>query len=235
MWRLALCCWLGWASAAQAEGIVEVLLRSQAVRLAQHGAANVESFASYCVRVSFWRLVGMLPLTDPPESITLMLVGGPLFAEAVFGGRTVVVSELVGDLPEGERLLMLAHELGHVTLGHWAGLSGLYLQHIPGEVRPETTDPVAGVLGPQAHALSHRQEFEADAFGFTLVRRLGYGVDNAFGLLTRNGVQLDSATHPATRRRLARLRLLNTQLDDAPRRVGQATELAASPAAPDPR
>ena len=145
MWRLALCFWLGWASAAQAEGIVEVLLRSQAVRLAQHGAANVESFASYCVRVSFWRLVGMLPLTDPPESITLMLVGGPLFAEAVFGGRAVVVSELVGDLPEGERLLMLAHELGHVTLRHWAALSGLYLQHIPGEVRPETTDPVAGV------------------------------------------------------------------------------------------
>ena len=235
MRRLALCLWLAWAAAAQAEGIVDVLLRSQAVRLARHRDANVESVAAERVRVSFWRLVGTLALTESPEPIKLMLVGGPLFAEAVFGGRAVVVSESVGDLPEGERLLMLAHELGHVTLGHWAGLSGLYLQHIPGEVRPETTDPVAGVLGPQAHALSHRQEFEADAFGFTLVRRLGYGVDNAFGLLTRNGVQLDSATHPATRRRLAQLRLLNTQLDDAPRRVGQATELAAMPAAPDPR
>ena len=235
MWRLALCIWLGWASAPRAEGIVDVLQRSQAARLAQHGAANVESVAAGRVRASFWRLVGMLPVIDPPEPITLVLVGGPLFAEAVFGGRAVVVSESVGDLPEGERLLMLAHELGHVTLGHWAGLSALYQQHIPGDVLPETTDPVAGTLGPQAHALSHRQEFEADAFGFTLVRRLGFGVDNAFGLLTRNGVQLDSATHPATRRRLAQLRMLDTQLDDAPRRVGLATELAASPAARDPR
>ena len=235
MWRLALGLCVGWASAAHAEGIVEVLQRSQAGRLAQHGAANVESVATYRVRVSFWRLCDMLPLTDPPEPVTLMLVGGSLFAEAVFGVRAVVVSESVGDLPEGERLLMLAHELGHVTLGHWAGLSGLYLRHIPGDVRPETTEPVADVLGPQAHALSHRQEFEADAFGFTLVRALGYGVDNAFGLLTRNGVQLDSATHPATRRRLAQLRMLDTQLDDAPRRVGPATELAASPGAGDRR
>lgn len=235
MRRLALCFWLVWASAVQAEGIVDVLLRSQAVRLAQHGAANLESVAVDRVRVSFWRLVGMLPLTESAQPIMLVLVGGPLFAEAVFGGRAVVVSESVGDLPEGERLLLLAHELGHVTLGHWAGLSGLYLQHIPGEVRPETTEPVAGVLGPQAHALSHRQEFEADAFGFMLVRALGYGADNAFGLLTRNGVQLDSATHPATRRRLAQLRMLDTQLDDAPRRVGSATELAASPGAGDRR
>lgn len=235
MWRLALCLWLGWASAVHAEGIVEVLQRSQSVRLAQHGAANLGSVAAGRVRASYRRLVGMLPITQPHEPITLVLVGGPLFAEAVFGGRMVVVSESVGDLPEGERLLMLAHELGHVTLGHWAGLSGLYLRHIPGEVRPETTEPVAGVLGPQAHALSHRQEFEADAFGFTLVRALGYGVDNAFGLLTRKGVQLDSATHPATRRRLAQLRMLDTQLDDAPRRVGPATALAASPAAGDRR
>ena len=235
MRRLGFCLLLGCAAVAQAEGIVDVLQRSQAARLAQRGAANAQSDAAGRVRTSFLRLAAHLPPAlqgQPPE---LVLVAGPLFAEAVFGRHAVVVSESVGDLPEGERLLMLAHELGHVTLGHWAGLSGLYLQHIPGEVRPETTDPVAGVLGPQVHALSHRQEFEADAFGFTLVRRLGYGVDNAFGLLTRNGVQLDSATHPATRRRLARLRLLNTQLDDAPRRVGPATELAAMPAAPDPR
>ena len=234
MRRLGFCILLGWAAAVQAEGIADVLQRSQAARLAQRGAANPHSVAAQRVRHSFSRLIALLA-PSPDEPAALLLVAGPLFAEAVFGGRAVVVSESVGDLPEGERLLMLAHELGHVTLGHWAGLSALYQQHIPGDVLPETTDPVAGVLGPQAHALSHRHEFEADAFGFTLVRRLGYGVDNAFGLLSRNGVQLDSATHPATRRRLAQMRLLDTQLDDAPRRVGPATELAASPAAGDRR
>ena len=137
MRRLALCFWLGWAAAVQAEGIADVLQRSQAARLAVRGAADAQSAAAQRVRASFLRLAALLPPTQQAEPTALMLVGGPLFAEAVFGGRAVVASESVGDLPEGERLLMLAHELGHVTLGHWAGLRGFYLQHIPGDVRPE--------------------------------------------------------------------------------------------------
>ena len=45
-----------------------------------------------------------------------------------------------------------------------------------------------------------------------LVKQLGFGIDNAFGLLTRRGVAFDTVTHPATRRRLAQLRMLDTQL-----------------------
>jgi Zn-dependent protease with chaperone function len=200
------------ATQALPETITGVLQRSQQQRLALRGAADEGSAASARVRASFGRLAAMLP---PGEPVALRLVGGEPFAEAQFSGRCVAVSEAVGELPEGERLLMLAHELGHVALDHWAALGGLYRQFIPGPVRPETTDPVAVALGAQAHALSHRHEFEADAFGYGLVHKLGFGVDNAFGLLMRQGPQPDGATHPSTRRRLAQLRNLDARLGHA--------------------
>jgi Zn-dependent protease with chaperone function len=206
--RWILGCLLLWSLPLRAEGIAEVLERSAMMRLAQRGEAASASPAAARVQASFQRLQALAPLPHPVE---LRLVGGGLHAEAI-AGRLLAVSETVGDLPEGERLLLLAHEMGHLALGHWRALSGLYLRHIPGEVRPDTTDPVAGVLGAQAHALSHQQEYEADAHGYALVRRLGFGVDNALALLLRNGMQPDGATHPGTRRRLAQLRALEARL-----------------------
>ena len=244
MWSLVGCC----AVAAQAgepadepggqpaRNITEVLQRSQAQRLAQRDTANSHSAASARLHTSFNRLLGLMPSVLPGfAGAALQLVGGDLFAEAVFGQATVAVSEAVGDLPEGERLLLLAHELGHLGLGHWAALNNLYRQHVPGAVTPATTDPVAAALGAQAHALSHRQEFEADAFGFALARQLGFGVDTALSLLLRQGLQFDSATHPATRRRLAQLRLLDTRLVHAPLMVGEGTAVAVSPQGLEPR
>lgn len=201
-------CALLWCPWAQAQDIVQVLQRSQQWRLQQRPAPDLQSAASARVRTSFERLQQL----DPRASeLSLTIVGGELFAEAVFGERTLVVSETAGDLPEGERLLMMAHEIGHLLLGHWGGLSALYRQHIPGEVRPETTDPVARKLSIDAQALSHRQEFEADGYGFALVRKMGFGLDNAFGLLMRQGLQFDTPTHPGTRRRLAQLRVIEAQ------------------------
>jgi Zn-dependent protease with chaperone function len=198
------------AAIGPAAGIAEVLQFSQLQRLAQRPAPEGDAAALQRVHDSFQRLLAMRPQDGPAE---LVLVGGPLYVEALFGRRAVAVSESVGQLPEGERLLLLAHELGHLSLQHWGRLSGLYRSFIPGPVRPETTEPVAAALGAQAHALSHQQEFEADAYGYRLVRQLGFGVDTAFGLLTRQGVQMDGATHPGTRRRVTQLRVLASELD----------------------
>ncbi len=41
-------------------------------------------------------------------------------------------NEALGDWPEGERLFILAHEIGHVTLGHWSQVGLLYRRWIPG-------------------------------------------------------------------------------------------------------
>jgi hypothetical protein len=199
--------------AAAAESIEQVLDRSQQMRLAQRPAADAHSAAMHRVRHSLQRLTAVassagveLPL------IELVLVGGDLFAEALLDRPGIAVSQAVGELPEGERLLLLAHEIGHVRLAHARALKALYRTHIPGETRPEATNGIGAALGPQAHALSHQHEFEADAYGYALVRSLGLGIDNAFALLTRQGVQHDSATHPGTRRRLAQLRMLEASL-----------------------
>jgi hypothetical protein len=196
--------------AKAAESIEQVLERSQTMRIAQRPAADANSAAAQRVRHSVQRLAALAGTDAPP--VALVLVGGDLFAEALLDRDGIVVSQAVGDLPEGERLLLLAHELGHVRLAHARALKALYRTHIPGEVRPETTDGVGAALGRQAHALSHRHEHEADAYGYALVRTLGFGIDNALALLTRQGMQHDSATHPGTRRRLAQLRLLEDSL-----------------------
>ena len=228
---LLLCLSLLAAAPARAEGIVEVLQRSQQVRLAQRGAGDAQGEAGTRLRASFERLVA---IASPGRPVELVVVGGDLFAEAVFGKPAVAASVAVGELPEPERLMLLAHELGHLQLGHFQALGALYASHIPGEVRQADTDRVAAALGAQAHALSHRHEFEADAYGYTLVHALGVGLDDAFALLTRQGVQADSATHPATRKRLAQIRLLDASGAPATAQGDGGEAIAALPPVPPP-
>ncbi|MEK8026488.1 M48 family metalloprotease [Pseudaquabacterium rugosum] len=217
---------------APVETIADVLRRSQHQRLDALPPADANSPAAARVMASFERLIRVTPPRPGQCQPTLRLVGGRLFAEAMLGDCAMAVSTAVGDLPEGERLLLLGHELGHLRLDHWTALRSLYEHHIPGTVEPARTDAVAGTLGRDAHALSHRHEFEADAYGYQIAMRLGYGLDTAFGLLTRQGVQTDGATHPGTRRRLAQMRSLDAQrarqlAGDAPDTV--ETDVAARP------
>jgi Zn-dependent protease with chaperone function len=73
-------------------------------------------------------------------------------------------------------------------------------------VVPATTDPVAGVLGREASALSHRQEFEADAFALRLLRRMGEPDDTPIVLFQQHlPLVKATATHPGSYERLARL------------------------------
>jgi hypothetical protein len=207
-------CWIVLMAACMhataAESIEQVLDRSQMMRMAQRPGADAHSPAAQRVRQSLQRLAALAGGDAP--AVELVLLGGDLFAEALLDRPGIAVSEAVGDLPDGQRLLLLAHELGHVRLAHARALKGLYRMHIPGEVRPETTNKIDAALGAQAHELSHRHELEADAYAYALVRSLGFGLDNAFALLTRQGMQHDSATHPGTRRRIAQLRMLEASL-----------------------
>ncbi|EHR71640.1 hypothetical protein BurJ1DRAFT_2817 [Burkholderiales bacterium JOSHI_001] len=222
VFMLAGLCWQACAL-AQEQGIVQVLVHSQQMRLQQCAVADPQSPASQRLRTSFERLQRLLPAA---QDVRLDILQGELFAEAMLGERAVVASEAVGELPEGERLMLLAHELGHLALGHAQALGALYLRFIPGAVKPETTDPVARELAESAHALSHQQEFEADAYGFTQLRALGFGLDSAWSMLTRQGVNFDSATHPGTRRRIAQLRSLDSRLNQPGLAVAPAAALA---------
>ncbi len=194
---------LGAALAGQARGedIVDVLRRSQQQRLDAMPRAPANDHAKV-VRTSFEKLYQAL---KPEIEIDLVVIAGATTAETL-QGHIIVANESLADLPEGERIFILAHEIGHVVNGHWQQMGGLYRRWIPGDVTPSQTDPVAGALGRDASGLAHRQEFEADAFALQALRRLGFAPEVAVSAFMRQGLQQDTATHPGTRKRLAALR-----------------------------
>lgn len=192
---------LALAQPARAGDIVDVLRRSQQMRLAAMPPAD-EGPKAQAIRLSFEQLQRALP---GEVSAELRVVSAGTVAETLHG-RIVVAHESLADLPEGARLFVLAHELGHVASHHWQQMGAVYRHWIPGEVKPETTDPVAGPLGREASATSHRQEYEADAYALQVLRRLGRSPQDAFIAFMQQGMLQDTATHPGTRKRMASLR-----------------------------
>jgi Zn-dependent protease with chaperone function len=189
------------AGAAQAEDIVDVLRRSQQQRLDAMAVAG-EGSRSDTIRHSFERVRDAYALDDTVE--LRITRDGPL-AETMHG-HTIIANESLADLPEGERLFILAHEFGHVAGNHWTELCEVYKRWVPGDVTPQNTDPVSGQLGRDASALSHRHELAADTAALHALRRLGVAPENALSALMNQGMQMDTATHPATRKRIASLR-----------------------------
>lgn len=203
------------ATAAQANDIIDVLHQSAQRRLDAMTLAP-DGPRAQAVRESF----ELLRRTMAPDTVVeLRIVTGAPVAETL-DGRVIVANESLADAPEGVRLFVLAHELGHVHRGHWRQVGDLYKRFVPGEVEQQATDRVAGPLGRAASAQAHRHEFEADAFALQALRQLGRTPDEAFAALRHQGMQHDSATHPATRKRLASLRAaeagesLTSQADD---------------------
>lgn len=197
---------------AWCENITDVLERSQGMRLESLPVADADSSRAQRVRDTFDRVLRAAHWREPVE---LRIIRGETVAETL-QGRVIVANESLADLSEGERVFILAHELGHVALGHWSQLGHLYLRYIPGAVTPETTDPVAGPLGRDASGMSHRHELDADAFAVHTLRAMGHPDDDAFSAFKRMGLTRDTPTHPGTRRRMASLRdLQNTPVNTA--------------------
>jgi hypothetical protein len=132
--------------AGASPGIVAVLHNSQQLRLDAMVPVDRDNPRAQRLRESFDMLVRHLR-TLP--SVELRVVRGEVVAETL-QGRVVVANEALADLAEGERLFALAHELGHVMLGHWAQLGLLYQKWVPAAVRQEHTDAVAAQLGAEA-------------------------------------------------------------------------------------
>ncbi|MDT7838299.1 M48 family metalloprotease [Aquabacterium sp. OR-4] len=195
---------LSWMFCSQAwcEGIGEVLERSQQLRLAGFAVADPALPSVQRLHESFAQLTARLEL---PRPVSLRVVDGPVLAETLHG-HVIVVSERLGRLSEGERLFVLAHELGHVSLNHWRQMTRLYQAWLPGDLVQAESDAVAPMLGRDASALAHHQEFAADAFALRIIQPLGHSVQEARAVFMQMGVYNDTATHPGTRKRLGWLR-----------------------------
>ncbi|HET7794341.1 MAG TPA: hypothetical protein VFL64_13240, partial [Rhizobacter sp.] len=117
--------WVGLALAAgmaHGEGIVDVLERSQQVRLDRLQLIPSDSPRALKIRASFEKL---LPALGSVRSVELHVVRGDTLAETLHG-HVVVAHESLGDWPEEDRQFVLAHELGHVALGHWSQMGSVY-------------------------------------------------------------------------------------------------------------
>jgi len=202
------------------ETILGVLARSQDTRLAQAHVVDPAGARARAVRASFETLVQALRVAHLVE---LRVIDGPTVAETL-QGRVVLAHESLADLSEGERLFILAHELGHIELRHWEQTQRVYRKWVPGAVEPQQTEPVAALLGRDASALAYRQEFEADAYALHALQRLGLGSQDAVAAFMHMGAMHDSATHPGTGKRLAALRAAGAADADraAPPRDAQA-------------
>lgn len=212
---LAWCIGLGAAPACAMEGptaqatqagapITQVLERSQALRLAALTPVPAADPRAQVLRQGLQKVLAHAPDAQG-VAVMLQVVTGPVLAET-FHGRVLVVHADLAGRPEGERLFVLAHELGHAVHADWAAVHAVYRRHIPAEVVQQRTDPVAALLGREMSALSHEQELNADAYAMQVLGRMGYGIEVAIASLARHGVQPDSPTHPGTRRRMAWLR-----------------------------
>lgn len=187
---------------AWCQDIVAVLERSQSVRLAAMPTVPTEDPRAAIVKTSFDQLAARVA---GDRTMEMRVIKGPVIAECLLG-HTIVANEQLAELPEAVRLFLLAHEIGHVVLGHWKQFEQLYMKHIPGEVVQQHTDAIAGRLGYEASQLSHMQELAADAFAMDTMKALGYAFEDVVGAFTMFGMQMDTATHPGTRKRIAHLR-----------------------------
>ncbi|MDM0111820.1 M48 family metalloprotease [Variovorax sp. J22R133] len=207
MWIVLAC---GAASGEVAPGpqpdIVGVLHRSQQVQLDAMTPADAASPRALKVRESFDLLLRGLK-SPALSTVELRVMRGDMVGETL-QGHVVVANVALADLPEGERVFILAHELGHVLLDHWSQMCTLYVKWVPGAVVQQHTDAIAGQLGRDASALAYRQEFEADAFGLSALRALGLPDQHVMAAFMHLGWHNDTATHPGTRKRLAALRSL---------------------------
>jgi Zn-dependent protease with chaperone function len=195
-----------WCAVATTRGadIGQVLDQSQRHRLVQLDRPATDPARVAIVRSTFDRLRRAANLGADVE---LRVVSGPVPAETLMG-RIVIANELLADMPEGERMFLLAHEIGHVALGHWGRLEGLYRRHLPGELARDQTDAAAPALGREASALAHEMELQSDAYAMRMLTDMHYGADSAMAVFLRQGVQHDTATHPGTRKRVAHLRMI---------------------------
>ena len=184
------------------ETIDQVLQRSQLKRLESMVPSPAGDARAAVIRASFSRLRAAEPAA---AQVALVVVQGGVVAECLFG-RVIVADVSLAEMPEGERLFVLAHELGHIAHGHWAHFSSVFRQHIPGEVVQAHTDAVAPLLGAEMSALSHRHEYDADAYGMRALRQFGFGFETVLASFMRHGVTHDTATYPGTRKRVAHLR-----------------------------
>lgn len=141
-----------------------------------------------------------------------------------------------GEVSADEMASVIAHELGHVALGHsrrrmidFSGQNALRtaLAMVIGRFIPGIGPMIAGALTSLLAArLSRADEYEADAYAAALLTKAGIGVEPQISLFRKLETLTNAKggaapawllSHPKTDERIAALQALQSRWDQVPR------------------
>ncbi len=168
----------------------------------------------------------MVPLVQamnrprPLSQVKIGVIDDPSINAASAGGGEFYVTKGLLDKATDEHLMaVLAHEVAHDDLGHVAKAQALGAGVGIGAVILDQIFPGTGQIAPIAGTLitrsySRKEEYEADAHGVTILKRIGQPkelmIDTLTWLMQMEGGSGGGffATHPATGDRIQALRRL---------------------------
>ncbi len=121
----------------------------------------------------------------------------------VYQGRTIVLSTRLSRMNPAQRYFIIAHEMGHVRLGHHGAMrsfvAGIVNDH-PDENRARAR------IATGLAKISHQHEFDADAFAVRSMLGAGLDPEQAAWIFDSIASDKDDATHPSARRRADAIR-----------------------------
>jgi len=193
-------CVCTWSWTALAMDIGDGIRTGDRVRL-EKATPSADAEAVRIITESFQ---AALAARGPGIPVTLHITHDGLGGEAALG-NVVLVNDALAALPEDERVFEIAHELGHIDLGHFERMIALFQQYV-GDSKDDhfiarTLNAHADDLSPALQAL----EYEADAYGQALVSKVPGALDGGMHTFQRNVFRRGDFSHPSSRERLLKL------------------------------
>lgn len=200
--RLVLACLIAVLSTSAWSGPLTDQIES---RMAQR-LANLTPVATTDTRVRRLQAdLDELRLATGEDAVSLVVT--PDVVGRVFPGRVVAVNVDLAAMPRSQRMLVLAHELGHVVhrdherYTSWAVRTEQAMAPLQGEAADAELRRRVDLLSE----LQHGMEYEADEYASRALVRLGLSIRQAVAVLEPFKVVGETSSHPAVADRVARL------------------------------
>jgi len=126
----------------------------------------------------------------------------------VYQGRTVVLSTRLARMNPAQRFFIVAHEMGHVRLGHHGAMRSFVARIV--DQHPDES-LARRQLASSLAEISYQHEFDADAYAVRAMEQAGLDPEQAARIFDSIGNDKDNATHPSARRRAQAIRTLMRQ------------------------
>jgi Peptidase family M48 len=183
-------CW-----SAPTEEVVDVAIDRQLAGF----VARPEQYPA--IQASVSKLLGAMG--NPPFFQVRVTLG--LNGNAAVMKSTILVNAQVEKYPEDVREFLIAHELGHLKLGHLRARRDLVISLLPASMEDHELPSHMRVIFPSIQKQALSQELEADAFALRLLVKGGIATKQQVIDTMNKMVSSPSRVHPPQEARVANL------------------------------